>query len=121
MYIRRLLGCCVVVLLSAATLSAAARELADAAMKGNKQAVRALLLRKADENAPQVDGTTALHWAERADDLETAHPVLLKLTSATLSPSSLSQTVISSPHSGLRPSMRRSAFSISRKFRGFRL
>src|SRR5437762_6708336 len=72
MYIRRLLGCCVVVLLSAATLSAAASELADAAMKGNKQAVRALLLRKADVNAPQVDGTTALHWAVRADDLETA-------------------------------------------------
>src|SRR5438552_14796744 len=40
-------------------------------MKGNKQAVRALLLRKADVNAPQVDGTTALHWAVRADDLET--------------------------------------------------
>src|SRR5947207_15878803 len=71
MCIRPLLGCCVVVLLSAVTLSAAVSELADAAMKGNKQAVRALLLRKADVNAPQVDGTTALHWAVRADDLET--------------------------------------------------
>ena len=60
------------VLLSAATLSAAASELADAAMKGNKQAVRALLLRKADVNAPQVDGTTALHWAVRVDDLDMA-------------------------------------------------
>jgi ankyrin repeat protein len=31
-----------------------------------------LLQRKADVNAPQVDGTTALHWAVRLDDLDTA-------------------------------------------------
>ena len=59
-------------LLSVASLSAASSDLADAAMKGNKEAVRALLQRKADVNATQVDGTTALHWAVRADDLETA-------------------------------------------------
>jgi ankyrin repeat protein len=41
-------------------------------MKGNKEAVRSLLQRKANVNAPQIDGTTALHWAVRADDLETA-------------------------------------------------
>jgi ankyrin repeat protein len=34
--------------------------------------VRSLLQRKANVNAPQSDGTTALHWAVRADDLETA-------------------------------------------------
>src|ERR1700730_8702095 len=69
----RVLGCCVVVvLLSVATLGAATSDLADAAMKGNKDTVRSLLLKKADVNAPQVDGTTALHWAVRADDLETA-------------------------------------------------
>jgi len=72
MDIRRVLGCCVVVLLSAASLSAAASELADAAMRGDKQSVRSLLQKKADVNATQVDGTTALHWAVRADDLETA-------------------------------------------------
>ena len=33
--------------------------------------VRSLLERKADVNAPEVDGTTALHWAVRADDAET--------------------------------------------------
>ena len=71
MGIRRVLGCCVVLLFSAASLVAAGSELADAAMKGNKEAVRSLLLKKADVNAPQVDGTTALHWVVRADDLDT--------------------------------------------------
>src|SRR5678809_980610 len=53
-------------------LGAAVSDVADAAMKGNREAVRSLLQRKANVNAPQSDGTTALHWAVRADDLETA-------------------------------------------------
>jgi ankyrin repeat protein len=53
-------------------LGAAASDVADAAMKGNREAVRSLLQQKADVNARQMDGTTALHWAVRADDLETA-------------------------------------------------
>jgi Ankyrin repeats (3 copies) len=69
---RRVLGCCVLVLLSAVTVSAATSELADAAMKRNGDAVRSLLQRKADVNAPQFDGTTTPHWAVRLDDLETA-------------------------------------------------
>jgi len=52
------------------TAYAAASEIADAAMKGNKAEVRRLLTQKADVNAPQVDGTTALHWAVQANDLE---------------------------------------------------
>jgi ankyrin repeat protein len=36
---------------------------ADAAMRGDVEAVRALLERGADVNAPQGDGMTALHWA----------------------------------------------------------
>ncbi len=72
MCIRRVLGCCVFVLLSVASLGAAVSDLADAAMKRNKEAVRFLLQRKADVNAPQIDGTTALHWAVRSDDLEIA-------------------------------------------------
>src|SRR3989449_4966376 len=72
MTIRLLLGCCVVILLSAASVGAAASEIADAAMKGNKAAVRSLVQKKADVNAAQIDGTTALHWAVRLDDLETA-------------------------------------------------
>jgi ankyrin repeat protein len=45
---------------------------ADAAMKGDRESLRALLVAKADVNAPQVDGATALHWAIYRDDLETA-------------------------------------------------
>jgi len=45
---------------------------ARAAMNGDKPAVRELVVEKADVNAPLADGTTALHWAVRADDLETA-------------------------------------------------
>jgi ankyrin len=51
---------------------AAGSEVADAAAKGDRNTVRALLQRKADVNARQVDGTTALHWAVRTDDLEMA-------------------------------------------------
>lgn len=73
MSMRRVLGFCFVISLSVANLRAAgASELADAAMNGNKEAVRSLLLKKTDVNATQVDGTTALHWAVRTDDLETA-------------------------------------------------
>jgi ankyrin len=51
--------------------NAATSELADAAMARNAQSVRSLLQKKADVNAPQVDGTTALHWAVRYDDVDT--------------------------------------------------
>jgi ankyrin repeat protein len=45
-------------------------EIADAAMHADKSALRTLLQQKADVNAPQADGTTALQWAVRANDLE---------------------------------------------------
>ena len=76
MNVRHTLGCCVIALLSVANLCAAGSELADAAMRGNKDAVRSLLQRKVNVNAPQIDGTTALHWAVRADDLEMADVLL---------------------------------------------
>jgi len=65
-------GCCVLALLLSTQVLGATSEIADAAMNKNKDAVRSLLTKKADVNAPQVDGTTALHWAVRADDLDTA-------------------------------------------------
>jgi uncharacterized protein len=55
---------------------AAGSEVADATAKGDRSAVRALIQRKADVNAPQVDGTTALHWAVRGDDLELAEMLI---------------------------------------------
>jgi ankyrin repeat protein len=62
-------------LLPAANLSAETR-LADAAMAQDKPAVRTLVAQKADVNAAQPDGTTALHWAVRQDDLETVELLL---------------------------------------------
>ncbi len=50
----------------------AASDIADAVMNQDAAAVRALLAKKADVDAPQADGTTALHWAARWNDLETA-------------------------------------------------
>jgi ankyrin repeat protein len=46
--------------------------LAEAAMKRDTVAVRALLAQGVDVNAPGSDGTPALHWLVRVDDLETA-------------------------------------------------
>jgi ankyrin repeat protein len=57
-------------------LEAGTSGLADAAMHRDRDAVRALLERKADVNAPQADGATALHWAARWNDLETADLLL---------------------------------------------
>src|SRR5262245_44318720 len=46
--------------------------LADAAMKRDAATVRSLLQEKVDVNAPGKDGTPALHWVVRVDDIETA-------------------------------------------------
>jgi uncharacterized protein len=46
--------------------------LAEAAMKHDMPALRTLLGQKVDVNAPGKDGTPALHWAVRGDDLATA-------------------------------------------------
>ena len=58
-------------LVFAAAFAAGRSDLADAVMKGDKAAVRTLIQQKADVNAPQADGATALHWAVYKDDLET--------------------------------------------------
>src|SRR5213078_3293691 len=62
--------------LAGLNLAAGRSDVADAAMKGDKAAVRALLQKKADVNAPQVDGAVALHWAIYKDDLELADMLL---------------------------------------------
>ena len=57
-----------------ATGAAAANDvrLAEAAMRRDTATVRTLVEQKVDVNAPGRDGTPALHWLVRVDDLETA-------------------------------------------------
>ncbi len=50
--------------------AAADTSVADAAEKGDTTAIRTLILQKADVNAAQGDGTTALHWAASRGNLE---------------------------------------------------
>jgi ankyrin repeat protein len=61
-----------ILLLGTGVAYAAGSEVADAAKRGNREAVRAAIARKADVNEAQVDGTTALHWAVERDDFEMA-------------------------------------------------
>jgi ankyrin repeat protein len=60
------------VAVSYAVAAPAKSDVADAAQRGDKAAVRSLIQKKADVNAPQIDGATALHWVVQADDLELA-------------------------------------------------
>src|ERR1700730_2133910 len=77
MSVRHLVGICgAVVLVTVAGLSAAKSDVADAVMKGDKAAVRALLQQRADVNAPQADGATALHWAVYRGDVDTANVLI---------------------------------------------
>src|ERR1700704_571466 len=50
--------------------SADASRVADAAMGGDRAAVRALITGGDDVNAAQGDGMTALHWAARHGDVD---------------------------------------------------
>ncbi len=51
---------------------AARRPVADAAQRGDREAVKALLKHATDVNAAQGDGMTALHWAAMNGDVELA-------------------------------------------------
>src|SRR5262249_9110584 len=75
MYMKRWLGLtCSVALMTTAWLAAApsAAPVADAAMRGDRDAVRALLKQGADVGASHGDGMTALHWAAERGDAELA-------------------------------------------------
>ena len=54
------------------SMTAAQSQVAAAVKRGDIAAVRALIQKKADVNAREVDGSTALHWAVDRDDLEAA-------------------------------------------------
>ena len=66
----------------------AASAVADAAMRQDYQAIERLLSSKADVNAPQPDGTTALHWAAYRGDVKVA----TKLLAAHANPAALTDT-----------------------------
>jgi uncharacterized protein len=50
--------------------------LAEAARREDRSAIRAFIDQKADVNAALADGTTALHWAVQADDLDSVNLLL---------------------------------------------
>ncbi len=66
-----------VLCLGAGVAASADAPVADAVMRGDKDVLRALPRDRKAIDAPQPDGTTALHWAVRRDDLTTAE-VLIK-------------------------------------------
>ena len=51
-------------------MAVADARLASAVRTGDKAAIQALLQQRVDVNAPENDGTTALHWAVRSDDAD---------------------------------------------------
>ena len=53
-----------------------APEVADAVRTRNASALQSLLKQRADVNAAQPDGTTALHWAAHWNDAETVNLLL---------------------------------------------
>ena len=58
------------------TSAAPAPEVADAVRTRNASALQSLLKQRADVNAAQPDGTTALHWAAHWNDAETVNLLL---------------------------------------------
>src|SRR5947199_316675 len=58
--------------LPATPTSPMSTDVADAGMKRDTAAIRAMMQRHADVNVPQNDGTTALMWAARYDDVDAA-------------------------------------------------
>src|SRR5688500_17650217 len=72
---RQLIGI-VILLFWSVNASGAGGDVADAVMRGDMAALRALLAKRADVNATQVDGATALHWAVYRDNAEAADLLL---------------------------------------------
>jgi uncharacterized protein len=65
-----------IVTVCAAALRGAGSDVADAVMNRDTAALQTLINKKADVNAPQRDGATALHWAVYNDDAAAADLLL---------------------------------------------
>ena len=63
-------------LLLSVMVQAAAAPVADAAMRGDKEALRTLLKQGADVNQSQGDGMTALHWVATSGNMELVEMLL---------------------------------------------
>jgi hypothetical protein len=63
-------------LLAAATMAATASDLVEAARRGDRAEALSLIARGADPNEAAADGTTALHWAVRAEDHQLVQALL---------------------------------------------
>ena len=65
--------CCLILVVPLTGIGASVdSRLADAVMQGDKEAVRSLTADRSSVNVAQPDGTTALHWAVRHNDVATA-------------------------------------------------
>ena len=64
------IGAVAIIAFGISVAGAGKSDVADAAMRGDKAAVRKLIAAKADVNAAQADGATALHWAVYHADRE---------------------------------------------------
>ena len=65
MYVKHVFTWCMVALLGVSSLAAAGGDLrlVNAVKNRDNTTVRSLLKQRVDVNTPDVDGTTALHWA----------------------------------------------------------
>src|ERR1700732_1089791 len=72
MLLERLAVTVVACLALSASAIGAGSLVADAAMKGDKVALRTLLQQKANVNEAQADGATAIQWAAYRNDIEMA-------------------------------------------------
>ena len=72
------MSACATVLVIGSTLAFGASDarLIDAVKSHDGEALRSLVKEHADVNAPEPDGTTALHWAAHANDIEAVETLL---------------------------------------------
>jgi uncharacterized protein len=69
-------SCALILIFSLGVFGAASSPVADAAMKGDVAGVKSLIQQKADVNAPQADGATAIQWAAYRNNLVMADALI---------------------------------------------